>query len=356
MRLDIPIFRQSNARMKRVRPTRRQHRYRLTILELLNAAPGPLSSTRIAESLAEAGNDVSERTIRAYLQQMDEDGLTQCIGRSGRLITPAGKTEVGAARILERVGFVSARIDRLSFLMSFDLVRQAGTVVANLALVSPGDLRECLDDICQVFACGYAMGTQVALLGPGESIGDTVVPPGKIGLCTVCSVTLNGVLLKHSVPVRSPFSGLVDLHEGEAVRFAELVSYEGTSLDPLAMFIRGGMTDYLGAIRTGTGRIGAGFREIPAESRDKVADLANQLEAVGLGAFMSIGCPGQMLLNMPVREGCCGMVLIGGLNPVSIMVERGFRIQPTALAGLIEFNRLRHYRELPKLLADMKLL
>jgi repressor of nif and glnA expression len=158
------------------------------------------------------------------------------------------------------------------------------------------------------------------------------------------------------VPVRSPYSGLVDLHEGEAVRFAELVSYEGTSLDPLAMFIRGGMTDYLGAIRTGTGRIGAGFREIPAESRDKVVDLAAKLEPVGLGAFMSIGCPGQMLLNMPVRDGCCGMVLIGGLNPVSIMVERGYRIAPTALAGLVEYSRLFHFQELPRRLASMKFL
>lgn len=341
--------------MKRVRPTRRQHRYRLAILELLNAADRPVSSGRIAESLIDSGYDVSERTIRAYLLQMDEDGLTECIGRSGRIITPAGREEVGAARILERVGFVSARIDRLSYLMTFDLGRQAGSVVSNLALVSPADLRECLDDICQVFACGYAMGTQVALLSPGESIGQTVVPPGKIGLCTVCSVTLNGILLKQSVPVRSPYSGLVDLHEGEAVRFAELISYEGTSLDPLALFIRGGMTNYLGAIRTGTGRIGAGFREIPAESRDKVANLAAQLEPVGLGAFMSIGCPGQMLLNMPVREGCCGMVLIGGLNPVSIVVERGYRIEPTALAGLVEFNRLHHYRDLPRRLADMRL-
>jgi len=169
-------------------------------------------------------------------------------------------------------------------------------------------------------------------------------------------VTLNGVLLKHGVPVRSPFSGLLELHEGEALRFAELVSYEGTSLDPLAMFIRGGMTDYLGAIRNGTGRIGAGFREIPAESREMVAGLAAKLETVGMGAFMSIGCPGQMLLNLPVREGCCGMVLIGGLNPVSIMVERGYRVNPVALAGLVEFHRLHHYSELPRRLNELKLL
>ncbi len=341
--------------MKRIRPTRRQHRNRLAILELLNVSTGPVSSARIAESLVDSGYDVSERTVRAYLQQMDEDGLTRCIGRSGRVITQEGRSEVGASRILERVGFVSARIDRLTFQMSFDLIRRVGTVVSNLTIVNPQDLRDCLGDITEVFDKGYAMGTQVALFGPGESIGETTVPPTKVGLCTVCSVTLNGVLLKHGVPVRSPFSGLLELHEGEAIRFAELVSYEGTSLDPLAMFIRGGMTDYLGAIRTGTGRIGAGFREIPAESREMVAGLAAKLETVGMGAFMSIGCPGQMLLNLPVREGCCGMVLIGGLNPVSIMVERGYRVNPVALAGLVEFHRLHHYSELARRLDELKL-
>jgi repressor of nif and glnA expression len=338
--------------MKRIHPTRRQQRNRLAILELLNVSSGPVSSARIAQSLGDSGYDVSERTVRAYLKQMDDEGLTECIGRSGRIITQTGRSEV-ASRILERIGFVSARIDRLTFQMGFDLIRRSGTVVANLTTVKPYILRECLDDIVSVFEKGYAMGTQLALLGPGDSLGETTVPPDHVGLCTVCSVTLNGVLLKHGVPVRSPYSGLLELRDGSAMRFAELTSYEGTSLDPLAMFIRGGMTNYLGAIHDGTGLIGAGFREIPAESRELVAGLAAKLDTVGMGAFMSIGCPGQMLLNLPVREGCCGMVLIGGLNPVSIMVERGHRIHPVALAGLIEYHRLHHFSELPAKLRAM---
>ena len=341
--------------MARTRPTRRQQRNRLAILELLKVSQSPVSSSRIANSLSESGHDVSERTVRAYLKQMDEDGLTECIGRSGRIITQAGRSEVGASRILERVGFVSARIDRLTFQMDFDLIRKAGTVVVNLTIAEPSILHGCLADIIRVFDCGYAMGTQVALLKPGEAVGETVVPPGHVGLCTVCSVTLNGILLKHGVPVRSPFSGLLELRDGNAMRFAELVSYEGTSLDPLAMFIRSGMTNYLGAIRNGTGRIGAGFREIPGESRELVSGLASRLETVGMGAFMSIGCPGQMLLNLPVRDGCCGMILTGGLNPVAIMVERGHRILPVALAGLMDFHGLHHYSELPRRLDAIQL-
>ena len=38
------------------------------------------------------------------------------------------------------------------------------------------------------------------------------------------------------------------------------VNYDGTSIDPLEVFIRSGMTDNIGVVKTGNGRIGASFR------------------------------------------------------------------------------------------------
>ena len=76
--------------------------------------------------------------------------------------------------------------------------------------------------------------------------------------------------------------------------------YDGTSIDPLEIFIRSGMTDYMGAIRTGSGKIVASFREFPAESRDTVVDLAGTLKRVGLGSLLKVGMPGQDLLDIPV--------------------------------------------------------
>ena len=57
---------------------------------------------------------------------------------------------------------------------------------------------------------------------------------------------------------------------------------------------------------SGNGRIGASFREIPAESRDRVVELAAKLGAVGLGGFMEIGRGGQALFDIPVSEGRAG--------------------------------------------------
>ena len=191
------------------------------------------------------------------------------------------------------------------------------------------------------------MGTRMALLAPGEKVGQMVVPEGCVGIGTVCSITVNGVLVAHGIPTNSRFGGLLELREGRAVRFAEFINYDGTTIDPLEVFIRGGMTDYLGATKNGNGLIGASFREVPADSREHVLELGRQMERAGLGALFLVGWPGRPLLDIPVSEGRLGFVVVGGLNPVAILEEQGIRVCRTgALAGLMEFEQLFHYEEL----------
>jgi repressor of nif and glnA expression len=126
----------------------------------------------------------------------------------------------------------------------------------------------------------------------------------------------------------------------------EIIKYDGSSLDPLEVFIRSGMTDYVGATETGNGRIGVGFREVPADSRESVLALRQKLEEVGLGGLLMVGWPGQPLLEIPVTEGRVGAVVIGGLNPAAILEEKGIKVKSRALAGMVEYEKLFHYREM----------
>ena len=326
--------------------TTKSERKRQAILDQLAAAGEPVRAAALLAALQADDMALSPRTLRHYLKQLQDEGLVVQLGRRGSTLTDRGMTELDAPRVVQRVGFMNSRIDQITFAMGFDLELRAGTVAVNTALVTRPALMSRLKLIEQVFARRYAMGSLVALLEPGETVGDTTVPPDMIGLCTVCSVTLNGVLLKHGVPARSIFSGLLEIENGQPVRFGELINYDGTSLDPLELFIRSGMTDYVGAITHGTGRIGAGFREVPAEAYDLVVGLADRADRIGLGGFLRIGRPGETLFNIPVRPGCCGAVVIGGLNPVAILVETGERVQAFAMSGLMEFHRLFPYTEL----------
>jgi HTH-type transcriptional regulator, global nitrogen regulator NrpRI len=316
------------------------------ILKVLKEAEKPLSSAKICEELEALGHEISQRTIRFYLQKLDQEGLTQNLGKRGRRITSDGLREIETYRIIERVGFLSAKIDQMTYQMGFNLNTRSGTVVINVTVVDPHDLAKCLPMIAKVYADGYAMGQFATFLEPGERIGYIKVPEGMIGIGTVCSITLNGVLLNHGIPTVSRFGGLLELRDRKPTRFVEIIMYEGTSIDPLEVFIRSGMTNYLGAIKNGNGLIGASFREVPADSTERVEELARKLDKIGLGGFLRVGKPGQALLDIPVNEGRAGAIVIGGLNPVAIFEETGVRVYSRALAGLIDFQRLFHYEEL----------
>jgi repressor of nif and glnA expression len=318
----------------------------LAILRLLQKAGRPLASSRLMENLQAMGHEVSERTVRHYFLDLDRKGLTRNLGRKGRVITDAGLKELANARVFDKVGFLAAKIDQLTYRMSFDLYKKSGTVIINVSLLDIELLPQITPLVCQVYEAGYSMGTMMAIFVPGEQVGGITIPEGTVGLGTVCSITLNGLLLDHGIPTHSSFGGLLELRKREPTRFVEIIKYDGSSLDPLEVFIRSGMTDYAGAIATGNGRIGVGFREVPADSRDKVISLIQKLKDVGLGGFLMVGWPGQPLLEIPVIEGRVGAIVIGGLNPVAILEETGIKIKSRALAGMAEYERLFHYQEM----------
>jgi HTH-type transcriptional regulator, global nitrogen regulator NrpRI len=324
----------------------RKKRKELLILTVLRNSSSPLSSAKIGTELLLLGHEVSERTVRLYLQGMDRDGLIRSNGKRGHEITEKGINELNSSKIIERVGFLSAKIDRMTYQMNFDLNMTSGTVVINMTLVEPRQLVKHLDLISKVYEDGYAMGQMLTFLEPGETLNHVTVPEGMIGVGTVCSITLNGVLLKHGIPTISRFGGLLELQHRKPFRFAEIIMYDGTSIDPLEIFIRSGMTNYIGAVKTGSGRIGASFREFPAESRELVEHLAGRLKRIGLGGLLTIGRPGQAVLDVPVNEGRVGAIIIGGLNPMSILEEMGVRVYSRALSGLIDFTRLFKYGEM----------
>lgn len=324
---------------------------RLAILRILQDAGRALSSAQITDQLLATGYDVSERTVRLYLLDMEKEGLTEKQANK-RCITKSGMDELKTARVIEKVGFLASKIDQMTYSMDFNLKNKEGSVVINISIMEHNKLEASIPLICKVFEEGYAMGRLITLFGPSEKIGEVVIPKGMLGIGTVCSITLNGVLLQHGIPANSRFGGLLELRNKKAFRFVEIINYDGTSIDPLEIFIRSGMTDYTGATETGNGRIGASFREMPANSRDRVNELAHRLEDVGLGGFMSIGWPGRPLLEIPVSEGRIGAIVIGGLNPVAILEEKGIKVHSRALAGLIDYKRLFPFEGLEKRFKD----
>jgi repressor of nif and glnA expression len=234
----------------------------------------------------------------------------------------------------------------MTYNMSYNLERNEGTVVVNLSLLEAASFAKAIPLMSRVYEKGLAMGSLIAVFEPGEQVSGYEIPDGFVGIGTVCSITINGILLSAGIPVTSRFGGLLEMRDGKATRFIQIINYDGTSIDPLEIFIKSGMTDYIGATSTGNGQIGASFREFPAASHDAVEEIERRLEKVGMGAIMTLGMPGQTVLEIPVSEGHIGAVVIGGLNPVAILEESGIEVWCKALSGHVDFKRLFPYTAL----------
>lgn len=322
---------------------------KMAILRSLRDAEGAVGSAQLAEELQAFGFNPSARTIRMYLTEMENEGLVEHARRGrngGRSITPRGLTEIEDSLISDRVGFTAARVDTLSWEMSFDLAARSGRVVLNLTVVPANQLRRAVREMVPVLAGGLGMGEYVALFPAGSRVGDTAVPPGNVGVGTICSITVNGVFLSHRIPTVSRFGGVLEMRNQRPERFTDVIYYEGTSLDPLEVFIKAGLTDVRGVLMRNQGRIGASFREFPSSALEDVLALRQALKDAGLGGILTLGKPNQPLLGFPVPDGRTGMIVAGGLNPAAVLEETGIQTTNRAFNTLFEFDSMVHYRDL----------
>ncbi len=309
------------------------------ILRALHELGGPAGAARLLQRISADDAQLQPRTIRHYLLQLDREGLTRFVNRRrGRELTARGREELSQANVIERVGFVASKIDALGYRMTYRLDADAGTLITNSALIAESYLARALEYMKPVFARHLCMGSKLAVVHAGRSLGGLTVPAGKVALGTVCSMTVNGILLAERIPVTSRFGGLLELCDGKPVRFLELLEYRGTTIDPLEFFINANMTSVRDCARTGSGIIGASFREIPTVALDEVQRIVRQLESQGLASVLAIGRPNQPLLHIPVAEGRTGMIVVGGMNPFAALREAGAQLQIQSLAGLEEFS------------------
>lgn len=313
----------------------------LLILKILHESPKPLGARVIARRMSHSDVQLSERTVRYHLKIMDERGLTRLVGRrDGRVVTEQGLNEITDARVQDKMGLSISRIDIQSFKTTFQIKKKSGLVPVNVSFFPKKQFEDALKVMKPVFEKKLAVSSRVAVAQAGETLGDIVVPQGKVGLATVCSIVINGVLLKHGIPIDSKFGGILQVRKGEILRFVELIHYAGSSLDPSEIFIRGKMTSVERVVKEGEGKILANFREIPAISRSLVDNIMDDFAKVGINGILSIGSIGHPICQTQVDLNKIGMILVGGLNPVAAAYEKGFDVDNKAMSTVMEYEKL----------------
>jgi len=315
----------------------------ITILKILAESNGPLGARIVSRMLEEEGIHLTERAVRFDLQFMDERGLTRNVGkkgRAGRVITDKGRDELSNALVSDKIGMIAGRIDELSYQTNFDLETKSGNVILNVSLIRKSEFQKAMDIVKEVSEAGICLSRSVLIAEPGQELGHLTVPDGMVALGTLCSVTINGILLHHRIPLKSRFGGILQIGKSGPRRFTQIIEYSSSSLEPAEIFLKGKMTSVLDAARSGAGEVLAGFREIPVACLPEARDILGRLEQIGISGTVFIGKPNQPTLQIPVNSGYAGLVILAGINPLAAVEETGIDTQNTSLSMIMDFQKL----------------
>jgi len=319
----------------------------VSILQILSDSQTPVGARVIANHLKDRGVQLGERAVRYHLKLMDERGLTQLVGRrDGRVLTEQGTEEAKSALVQDKVGYAISRIELLAFRTNFDSKKHSGSIPVNISFFPKEKFSKALQAMKPAFEGGFCVSNLVATASEGEHFGELIVPEGKMGLATVCSIVINGSLLKAGVPMDSRFGGLLQIRNHSPLRFVELIHYAGCSLDPSEILIKAKMTSVREVAKKGNGRILANFREIPALCRARAEEIVGELKEAGLEGVIVMGNTSEPVCEVPVELNKIGLVLIGGLNPVAVAEEAGIEAESHAMSTIMEYRDLIRFEEL----------
>ena len=269
-------------------------REKMAILRILANSPKAMGSKLIARLLKDDyGIELSERAVRYHLGLLDERGLTAKVSRrDGRQLTSLGMEEMGNAMVGDKVGFVIDKIELLAYQTTFDPRKRSGQIPINFSLFPEEQFKPAIAAMAPCFKAGLCVSDLVAVAGGGHNLAGIAIPAGQVGFATVCSIVINGVLLKEGIPTDSRFGGILQLNNLKPWRFSDLIQYSGSSLDPSEIFIAGRMTSISQAMAGKTPspcfqntRIGWSFSHFfssfPASINARFATLARALSREG---------------------------------------------------------------------------
>lgn len=200
-----------------------------------------------------------------------------------------------------------------------------GSIILTITCVASEAADEALNIVQSVLASPYAFSSSYAVARGGTALGDFVVPAHTTAICTVCSSTLNGLLLRHGIHATARFVGVVEVAHGQPKSFSAFISPGHAPIAPLDIFISCAMTSVCKAIASGSGEVLGSFLEIPEVCLPEAKKLYARVKKIGLCCKMMFGMPSQPLLGMPVTIGNAGIMIFRDFNTAAALVEKGIK-------------------------------
>jgi repressor of nif and glnA expression len=315
-------------------------RKEIEILRILSEYDSPVGSTLLKRELRKRGFLLSERTVRYHLQLLEAKGFVLGHDRKGRTITRKGLEELSRSLASQRLGFITTRFMSLAYSATYDPSLDSGTVVANVSIFDKSLYDTTMETVKALHDMDLLSAPYIKILDENEEYEDISVPEGKIALFTVCNLTLDSILIHSGVPLFFEYGGLVQMVNRKPIRFVEIISYEGTTVAPLEVFVYKKMASISRILKTGSGMILATLREIPSEARERTVKILEKQKEKGWGGILVLGEPNESVLGVPVSMDRFGICMVGGIVPGAAMVEKGAQVVTFAPHCYIPINEM----------------
>jgi len=313
----------------------------IEILRILHENHEPIGARLIADRMNDRGYPIGERGIRYHLRILDERGLTSRQGYDGRVITERGTNELNNALVGDRLGFIITRIEKLIYDTTFDLKTGKGKVITNTSIIDKDDFDRTIKILRDVVNDEFSISPYIKIIEEGTITPDIKIPGGKLGIGTMCSITIDGILMKNGIPVNTRYGGILRVETKKPVRFEEIISYTGTTIDPMRIFISRKMTRVHDAVNTGNGVLLANLREIPESALSEAEKVLDTIMDLRIGGIAEIGKPGKAVLNAPVDTGRVGIAAYAGVNGMAAVEEMGIRVDTHPISTIVDFRDLK---------------
>ncbi|MCQ1535143.1 DUF128 domain-containing protein [Methanosarcina sp. KYL-1] len=311
----------------------------IEIMRVIHESDKPIGARAIADELNNRGYDIGERAVRYHLRILDERGFTRKHGYAGRTLTELGESEMNDALIGDRFGFVISRIEEMAFRTTYNPETNKGDVVVNISYFDKDDFETVVDVLSYTAHSGYMISPRVRIFEE-DTEAEIYLPPGKIGIATVCSVTFDGLFLKAGIPVEPAYGGILQIENRKPSRFLDLISYSGTSIDPIKIFMSRKPTSVLDVLEKGEGRILANMRQINASAYDQALEIIGKAEKAGLKGYLPPGEVDEFLFGAPVETGKFGIAVAGGINGICALEETGVAIETNPISTVLEYQTM----------------
>ena len=241
--------------------------------------------------------------------------------------------------------FINHSIEDYAMQVTFDPVSGDGKVVYNLSIIKNEDLDYSISILKDAYKTGVTVSGLVRFFSSGEKIADFVVPKGCTGICTICSITFDGLLIRRGIPVNPIGGGVVEIEKRTPLRFTHIIMYEHTTIDPLQVLISQKTTSVTSVMRTGSGAILANIREFHMEAESRVGTVLDELSSSSFSGILEVGMPNLPLLGVPVSPQFMAVAAVGGTNPMAAIREGGRWVQTQAMKGLMDISQMEEIRD-----------